>query len=233
MRENWTRAYREAPEVFDAFTRAEDPEGLIAGRLLAHASLSRGSVVEIGCGSGSLMSRIAPRTECYLGIDPEPRMLALARDRAGGVRSQVHLVQARAERLPIRTGVVDQLVAAWVLIGLPPRRLTRVLDEASRVLGTRPEAGLWVVESHWSGEFHDLRGPRRETERQRIQELVANRGFSCVEVLRTELRFPSAGEAERVLGYLCGSETGDRLRRSPRATLTHDVIILRRSAGHR
>ena len=37
--ENWNRAYYEAPEIFDAFCRAEDPEGRISRRLATHADL--------------------------------------------------------------------------------------------------------------------------------------------------------------------------------------------------
>ena len=37
--EHWSRAYREAPEIFDAFTRAEDPDGLVARRLRDAAAL--------------------------------------------------------------------------------------------------------------------------------------------------------------------------------------------------
>jgi len=138
-------------------------------------------------------------------------------------------VCARAESIPLRAASVDQVVAAWVVINLPPPSRAAALVEIDRVLG-RGRGGLWLIENHWSGQFQELRGRRGEAERARVVQLCDSEGFERVDVVETELRFSTTVEAERVLGYLCGEAVRRNLRNRPTAKLTHNVIILHRPA---
>jgi hypothetical protein len=105
-----------------------------------------------------------------------------------------------------------------------------VLDETTRVLRSSPDAGLWLVENHWSGEFQEMRGRRGDVEADRIRKLVERYRFSMVDVIESELRFPSTDEAERILGWLCGAGVRQRLRDRPVDRLKHHVVILHRPA---
>jgi len=67
--ENWNRAYVEAPEIFDAFSRAEDPDGLITRSVLKHAELEGRRVLEIGCGTGRYTREWAPAAASYLALE--------------------------------------------------------------------------------------------------------------------------------------------------------------------
>lgn len=228
--EGWVRAYRDSPEMFDAFTRAEDPDGRIVERLLACANLEGRSTLEIGCGTGRYSAALARRSGLYVGVERSGPMLALGRKNLRSVQGAPALVAADARRLPFRDGCFDTVLAAWVVVHLQTRDRTRVLAEASRVLVRGEGHGLWLAENHWEGPFQDLRGPRAEVERRRIGELIDVEGFSIVDVVRTELRFGSPAEAERVLGYLCGDPVRAQLHVRPRSTIGHHVVILHRPA---
>ena len=52
--------------------------------------------------------------------------------------------------------------------------------------------------------------------------------FEVVDTVSSELRFRSASEAERVLGYLCGRRVREQLEARPRRIVGHDVAILHR-----
>jgi SAM-dependent methyltransferase len=227
--ESWVRAYRESPEIFDAFTRAEDPEGRIVERLLAEADLAGRSVLEIGCGTGRYSEVLAPRAGRFVGIERSRPMLDLACENLRQASVSPALVGADARKLPFRDDCFDTVIAAWVVAHMKRLDRTRALAEASRVAGA---GGIWVIENHWEGPFQELRGPERaEVERRRIHELIDGGGFSIVDVIRTELRFSSTAEAERVLGYLCGEAVRAKLRARPVSTVGHHVVILV-SRGH-
>ena len=228
--ENWNRAYVEAPEIFDAFSRAEDPDGLITRSVLKHAALDGRRVLEIGCGTGRYTREWAPCAASYLALEKSPGMLQLARRHCAGPTLGPDFICANAAAIPVRDDTVDRVLAGWVVINLPPRLRTMALRETARVLGRGPGAGLWLIENHWSGEFQLLRGRRRDDESARVRALIDRHGFSIVEVVHTEMRFPSTEEAERILGRLCGEAVRRRLHENPVDRLTHHVVILHRPA---
>lgn len=227
--ENWARAYREAPEIFDAFSRAEDPDGFVAQRFLTHANLAGRRVVELGCGTGRYSRELAPQADLYLGVEPSAPMLALARATSLDWPVRPRLLRARGQALPFRTAAVDLMLAAWVLVNLRADIRDGVLQEAARVLRPGPGNGLWLIENHWDSQFQRYRGRGQEDE-ARLRELLDQHGFQWMEVVSTELRFPSSSEAERVLGYLCGDTMREQLRREPTAVLGHRIVILHRPA---
>ena len=226
-KENWDRAYREAPEIFDAFSQAEDPDGLVAQRLLAHVSLAGRTVLELGCGTGRYTRELAPQAGLYLGVEPSPSMLLLARKAFVDLPHPPTLLRARGQTLPLRTGSVDVLLAAWVLVNLRAEVRDRVLKEALRVLRPGAGCGMWLLENHWDSQFQHFRERGAEDE-VRLRRLMEHDGFHLVEVITTELRFPSCSEAERVLGYLCGEAMLRHLRSAPTAVLEHRIVILHR-----
>jgi len=230
-RENWNRAYVEAPEIFDAFCRAEDPDGLITRSVLEHAGLTGRQVLEIGCGTGRYTRDWAPPAARHLALEKSPGMLELARRHCAGHADHVEFLCADAAALPLADRSFDRVLAGWVVINLRPALRRRVLDETARVLRSTPDTGLWLAENHWSGEFQALRGRRSDVEAERIRKLVGRYGFSVVDVVESELRFSSTAEAERILGWLCGEGVRQRLRERPVDRLSHHVVILHRPAA--
>ncbi len=226
-KENWDRAYREAPEIFDAFSRAEDPDGHVAKRLRAHAAPPGRTVLELGCGTGRYTRELAPHAGLYLGVEPSASMLAFARNAFKDLARPPILLRARGQALPLRTASVDVVVAAWVLVNLREEVRDGLLLEASRVLQPGSGRGIWLLENHWDSQFQHYR-ERGEEDERRLRRLMGRDGFRLVEVVDTELRFPSSAEAGRVLGYLCGETMLDHLRRAPTAVLAHRIALLHR-----
>lgn len=200
--EHWIQAYREAPEIFEAFSRAEDPEGRVTQRLLSHLDPSGRRLLELGCGTGRYSRVLGPLADLYLAVEPSAPMAGLARKASRDLPHGPSFLLAKGQHLPIRSGTVDAMVAAWVVVNLRADIRKQVLREATRVL--RPTGcGLWLIENHWESEFQRYRG-RGEEDKARVKQLLDEERFQLVETVETELRFSSADEAERVLGYLCG-----------------------------
>ena len=114
---------------------------------LRHAALKPGErFLDVGCGTGVLTrmaAEIVGASGLALGIDPAPRMIAVARkNAAGGSRAEFRL--AAIERLPFESGSFDVAVASLMLHHLPPDLKLDGLGEVYRVL--RPGGRLIVVD---------------------------------------------------------------------------------------
>ncbi|MBI3130359.1 MAG: class I SAM-dependent methyltransferase [Acidobacteria bacterium] len=217
MAEHWRRIYGEAPEVFEAFARAEDPEGRVMAALARHGAFEGQRVLEIGAGTGQLAARLGPRCSEWVALEPEAALLA--RIAPGPLR-----LQALGQRLPLKPRSVHRAIAAWVLGYLGRKVVAGILAEVDRVLDPAPGGGIWAVENAGRGDFQTLRG--FEGLEPGARRLVDEFGFRQVEEVPIRLAFESPGEAKRILGALCGEEVRRALAGRPSAELTHGAVLL-------
>lgn len=100
------------------------------------AELNPRSVLEVGCGTGSLAQRLSNALDCEItALDISPRMVELTRER--GISAELGDVQT----LRFTDGEFDCVIAAWMLYHVPD--LDRGLSEIGRVLS--PEGSLVAV----------------------------------------------------------------------------------------
>jgi ubiquinone/menaquinone biosynthesis C-methylase UbiE len=109
--------------------------------LTALAGITPGArVIDLGCGTGIASRPWVARGARVVGIDGNPRMLAYARARGGGV----HYAQARVEALPLGAGAAQLATMAqaahWLVV--EPARRAQVLAELARV-------ATWAV-AYWN-----------------------------------------------------------------------------------
>ena len=109
---------------------------------------ARGSVLEIGVGSGLNLPFYAPGTACVIAIDPSLELLRLASRRRLAARAPISLLPASAEHLPFADAVFDTVVMTWTLCSIAHpvvalREMSRVLKPGGRLLfvehGLSPE----------------------------------------------------------------------------------------------
>jgi len=121
---------------YDAFTRllgARDAHW----RLVAQAGIEPGStVLEIGCGTGNvlLLAAHAVPGATLIGLDPDPKVLAIAARKAQRAGVTLQLDQGYADQLPYPDGSVDRVLSAFMLHHLPRDQQQAALREVRRVL---------------------------------------------------------------------------------------------------
>ena len=138
---------------YDPFTRLMGQPALHR-ELIRHAELQPGQrVVEVGCGTGSLLRRVRRRRPDVdlAGLDPDPDALERARRKLGPA---VRLDRGFADTLPYPDASVDRVFSSLMWHHLDPADKPAALGEMRRVL--RPGGRLHLVDMTATPTIHRL-----------------------------------------------------------------------------
>jgi len=139
MSDNFLPALR-----FPAFTRFYDPivrfatrEKLFKGLLIEQTGISSNeTVVDIGCGTGTLAIDIKQRysDSTVIGLDADPEILSIARRKADVAGVHVDFVQGYANDLPFTDSSVQRVVSSLFFHHLLKVQKSLAFDEILRIL---------------------------------------------------------------------------------------------------
>jgi len=97
-------------------------------------------VLDVGCGDGAFVAKLADRGATVVGVDPDRQTIGAAARRLGGAGSVPHLAVAEGQHLPFADATFDAVVAKTVLCFVGEG--DAVVGEMARVL--RP-GGRFVI----------------------------------------------------------------------------------------
>ena len=103
---------------------------------------AEGRVLEIGIGSGLNLLFYSRNVTRVIGLEPSPRLLAMARRAERAEFGHVEFIKGSAEAIPLKDASVDTVVTTWTLCSIPDA--LRALPDMRRVL--RPGGRLLFVE---------------------------------------------------------------------------------------
>src|SRR6476646_5783096 len=126
--------------TYDSFSRRSENAGLRDMRhgLIAEA---RGSVLEIGAGTGANLTHYNGQLETLMFTEPDPAMIRRLQAKARDETPLAKILRAPAEDLPFEDASFDTVVSTLVLCGADQERS---LGEVRRVL--RPGGRLLFLE---------------------------------------------------------------------------------------
>jgi len=117
-------------------------QSMLRERRAALVPRAKGTVLEVGIGSGLNLPYYSHEVERLYGVDPSPQLLAMARSNARKAQLAVELVCESAERLPFADASFDCAIMTWTLCSIP--HAGRALREVHRVL--KPGGELFFAE---------------------------------------------------------------------------------------
>lgn len=129
------------PDVYEVENLAQDVEGAVWAVLEEVAPWAGRDVVDVGCGAGFHLPRMARTARTVVGVEPHPPLVELARARTEALE-RVHVLAGLGEALPLPDASVDVVHARTACFfgpGCEP-----ALAQAARVL--RPGGVLVVVD---------------------------------------------------------------------------------------
>ena len=118
------------PEAWDA--QADHEVGLFLGGL-DRRFLAGSSLLEIGCGPGRLLARMAPQVRTAVGVDISLTMLHHARENCIGQTNVALVLSGGADLAFLRDRVFRLVVMHAVAIHMPLELIRRTLLEGQRV----------------------------------------------------------------------------------------------------
>ena len=136
----------DTPDVYELENRASDRAGVIDTTIDALHALGGADLLDVGCGTGFHLPRLAARGARVVGVEPHLPLVARARARltgAGPGPTSAVVVAGDAEALPLADDSVDVVHARWAYFfgaGCEPG-----LAEVARVL--RPGGAAFVVDN--------------------------------------------------------------------------------------
>ena len=144
-----------------------------------------GRVLEVGIGSGLNLPFYRPPVTEILGLDPSPRLIAMARQHVVRSSPPITFVEGSAEAIPMDNASIDTVVTTWSLCSIPGA--IDALQEMRRVL--RPGGQLLFVEHGLAPEESVRRWQNRLTPAWKrigggchlnrpIRRLIESAGFS-------------------------------------------------------
>ncbi len=114
-------------------------------------SAAQGRVLEIGIGSGANIPFYGSSSHELIGLEPAPRLIAMAQRASSKSGLPVTLIEGSSEAIPLDSASVDTVVSTWTLCSIPDavvalREMRRVLKPGGRFLfsehGLAPDPGM-------------------------------------------------------------------------------------------
>lgn len=103
---------------------------------------AEGRVLEIGAGSGLNLKFYDAGVSEVVALDPDPKLIAMAKRNAKEAARPIRFLEASAERIPLDPGSIDTVVMTWSLCTIP--NAIDALREMKRVL--KPQGRLLFIE---------------------------------------------------------------------------------------
>jgi ubiquinone/menaquinone biosynthesis C-methylase UbiE len=140
-------------------------------------------ILEIGCGTGTLLTLIARQYPVItaVGLDPDPKALARARTKAHRSRVTIQFDQGFADRTPYADATFDRVLSSFMFHHLSAQDKLPTLREVRRVL--RP-GGMFVMldfagdaKQGWLGRHMHAGHRFEDNATDRVLALMRQAGF--------------------------------------------------------
>lgn len=158
---------------------------------------AQGRVLEIGIGSGLNLPYYRTTVEQIIGLDPSPKLLAMARETARRNSIPLELIENSAEAIPLYNRSIDTVVTTWTMCSIPDVQhalgeMRRILKPGGRLLfvehGRSPDPGVRRWQDRLTPVWRRISGGCHLN--RAIGELIEGAGFRIERIKTGYMRGP-------------------------------------------
>jgi ubiquinone/menaquinone biosynthesis C-methylase UbiE len=201
--------YSDHAEEYERLVSREDYQGNIAREIQRIVSVPGKTVVELGAGTGRLTRLFSATAQRVWAFDAARSMLQVAARIGQGPRLDLAVADHRA--LPLPGGVADIVISGWSIAYLVVwnpgnwrTELDKGLDEMRRLV--RSGGTVVILETLGTG----AETPNPPDNLVGYYAVLEKQGFQS-SWIRTDYRFASLEEAERLVRFFFGDSLADRV----------------------
>jgi ubiquinone/menaquinone biosynthesis C-methylase UbiE len=145
---------------------------------------AEGIVLEVGAGSGLNLPLYQAGVREILALEPDSKLLEMARRHARQAARPVSFLKASAEAIPLENRSVDTVISTWTLCTIPEadlalREVRRVLKSSGRLLfvehGLAPDIAVRKWQDRLTPAWERISGGCHLN--RPIRSLIENAGF--------------------------------------------------------
>lgn len=207
--------YDQNPREYEDLVSREDYRGNLLPAMAEICPLDGTTVVELGTGTGRLTRLVAPLASRVTAFDAAEAMLRFGErlNRAAGLACIDYAVADHRD-LPAPSGEADLALAGWTLSYFATWQVPHWEKETAKALSEM----FRVVKEEGMVLILETLGTGHETPVEPTPELAAFYRFLEQEWgfrrswIRTDYRFDSQEEAERIAGFFFGPEMAEKIR---------------------
>lgn len=132
--------------LYDGFLRLTGAEAVKRALVEQGTIAPAHRVLDLGCGTGTLvvlMKRLHPKAN-FTAIDPDPKALARAREKALRSGVEIRFDEGFAQELPYADDSFDRVFSSFMFHHLQPSEKQSMLKESLRVL--RPQGEMHLLD---------------------------------------------------------------------------------------
>ena len=158
---------------------------------------ARGRVLEIGIGSGLNVPFYGSGVDEVTGLEPSPRLLAMAERQAKNTHAPLVMIQGSAEAIPLDDSSFDTIVTTWTLCSIANVRaalaeMRRVLKPTGELLfvehGKAPDQAVRWVQDQLNPFWKPIAGGCHLN--RKIDNLISDAGFEITNLQCGYMRGP-------------------------------------------
>ncbi len=217
MTDHFQNIYARHADQYEALVAREDYQGHILTTLQTIRPLAGLDVVEFGAGTGRLTCLLAPLVKSIRAYDGSGHMLEVAAAKLQTLNlTNWQTAVADNKHLPAATGSADLAIEGWSFghcVGWFPdswrEEVGAALAEMRRVL--RPGGTMILMETMGTGR--ETPQPPNAGLAELYGWLENDHGFAAT-TIRTDYRFESLAEAERLARFFFGDELAETVVRN-------------------
>lgn len=226
------RIYLEEAEQYQRLVAREDYQGNLLPAIRRIAPLVGKDLVDLGSGTGRLISLCGPSAGSLFAFDLSPHMLNVAVPLFQEMYNERWLAAAADHRaIPLAAGVADLVLSGWSFCYLAvwheerwEETLQEGLKEIKRVL--REDGWVIIIETLGTG----VETPQRLEKLEGYFNFLEKSGFRH-SWIRTDYRFQNQEEAKELTAFFFGEDMLAHLSQDPQPILPECTGIWSCRAG--